>query len=32
MMMSALLDLLAIMPVLPGYIASYLNDLFDVFA
>ena len=30
-MMSGLLALLALMPILPAHIASYLNDLFEVF-
>ncbi len=29
--MSGLLALLALMPILPAYIAPYLNDLFEVF-
>lgn len=30
-MMSGILDLLALMPILPAYIAPYLADLFEVF-
>lgn len=31
-MMSALLDLLVLMPILPVYVAPYLQDLFEVFS
>ena len=30
-MMNALLDLLALMPILPVYISKYLQEIFDVF-
>jgi tuberous sclerosis protein 1 len=30
-MMSALLDVLTLMPILPTYVAPYLHDLFEVF-
>lgn len=30
-MMSALLDLVAMMPIMPSYISPYLSDLFEVF-
>ena len=30
-LMSALLDLLALMPILPGHVSPYLNDLFEIF-
>jgi hypothetical protein len=30
-MMNALLDLLALMPILPVHISKYLQDIFDVF-
>ena len=31
MMMNALLDLLALMPIVPAYIAKYLPEIFEVF-
>jgi hypothetical protein len=30
-MMNALLDLLALMPILPAHIAKYLQEIFEVF-
>ena len=32
LLLSALLALLAMMPAVPGHIASYLHDVFEVFA
>jgi tuberous sclerosis protein 1 len=30
-MMSALMDLLVLMPMVPAYIAHFLSDLFEIF-
>ena len=32
LMMSALMDLLVLMPIVPVYIAPYLQDLFEIFS